>query len=113
MSTFKPELHGKPDSLLIENWKGEGVRITHIFQGSDTPRFSGEVVVQGRSFGDVVRSLNQFFNVDLVARDKALLDEVWETLSDICEYDGDPKYSLDIIKTRNLMKRLKDFAEWK
>jgi hypothetical protein len=103
MSTFQPDLHGKPDTLTINHWKGEGVQILH----------AGEVVVQGRSFGDVIRCLNQFFNVDLVARDKALLDEVWETLSDMCEYDGDPKYSLDIIKTRNLMKRLKDFAEWK
>jgi hypothetical protein len=55
MSTFRPEIHGEPDRLLIEQWKGEGVRIT----------YNGEVVVQGRSFGDVLKTLSQFFGAEI------------------------------------------------
>jgi hypothetical protein len=55
MSTFRPEIHGEPDRLLIEQWKGEGVRITH----------NDEVVVQGRSFNDILKTLSQFFGAEI------------------------------------------------
>jgi hypothetical protein len=35
-----------------------------------------------------------------------LLDEVWQTLCDVCEFHDDKEYSLDVESVRELMKRI-------
>jgi hypothetical protein len=37
---------------------------------------------------------------------KSILQESWRTLSDVCEFHDDPKYSLDVEAVRELLKKI-------
>jgi hypothetical protein len=95
-TTFNPVKHGHPEVMHIELWRGEGISVTR----------DGVLVCQGRSVNDLLRAIGQFIGLHLVSSNVELLDEVWTTLMDVCEFSSDGKHTLDVPAMRELLKRV-------